>query len=384
MTQEEYDRIRLANLALSQARAPRRASRDARSEAVKQVAKRTASEAAQAGQGPAAEPSMLMGADTTGLEVSFTVKMKQIPTSFVHVLDPEQTPLVTFRFRNCRRKKARLKLVTRVEGFSTDAIDTLELAPDQRGELSQLPVFLLDRIAAVIETRAASLYIRVEDLDGRVEQEATQRLVLLPRTTAYLAIRNDSGETIDLTRYLAAWVTPNAPEVLQLLREAAALHTEQAIVGYQSAGAEGMPAIVTAQVAAMYRALQERKLTYVNSLVAFNLDGSSSVQRVRSPRESLATASANCIDGVVLMASLIEAASLNAAMVIVPGHAFVAFALRPYSDEWDFVETTLLGSASFEDALAAGRQIVEELGRDQLKILPLATLRTVHRIFPME
>jgi hypothetical protein len=229
--------------------------------------------------------------------------------------------------------------------------------------------------------------VKVDDLDGAVEREATYRVVLLPRTTAYLGVKDGAGGTLDLTRYLAAWVTPNAPEVMQVLREAAALHPERTIAGYQPEDSADLPAIVTAQVEAIYRALQARKLTYVNSLWAFNLEGDAYVQRVRMPRESLETCSANCIDGVVLMASLLEAASLNAAIVLVPGHAFVAFERTPGSEDWDYVETTLLGSGSFADAQQAAQRTARWFGGSrsaQLSILPLAKLRTEHGIFPME
>lgn len=382
MSNDPYELSRRANLAISHRTSPVLAP---------EVLGRLSEVQDRLEQARAAPPGesggMMMGADTTGLEVEVVVRMKQIPTSFVHVLDPEVTPLVTFRIRNGGDRKARLKLLARVEGFSADAIETVELAPGQDGPLSLLPVFFLDRIAAVTESRAASVHVKVEDLDGTIAREATYRVVLLPRTTAYLGVKDGAGGTLDLTRYFAAWVTPNAPEVMQVLREAAALHPEGAIVGYQPRDSADLPAIVTAQVEAIYRALQARELTYVNSLWAFNLEGDAHVQRVRLPRESLATRSANCIDGVVLMASLLEAASLNPAIVLVPGHAFVAFERTPGSEDWDFVETTLLGSGSFADAQQAAQRTATWLRgahASRLRILPLGKLRTEHGIFPME
>jgi len=329
----------------------------------------------------------MLGADTTGLDVTATVRMRQIPTSLVHLLDPQTTPLLSCTVANRRERKARIKITTRVEGFSADAIDSFEMEAQSARKHTQLPVFFLDRLAAVSETRAASVYLRVEDLDGAIEHEQTYRVVLLPRTTAYLEVPDGAGGSMDLTRYLGAWVTPNAPEIMALVREAAALAPGGSIVGYQAPTEEDLPAVVEAQVAAIYRALQARKLTYVNSVIAFSLAGEAFVQRIRLPREALATGSANCIDGVVLMASALEAASLNPAIVLIPGHAFLGYERIAYSGQWEFVETTMLGSAPFDEAQRVGRATAESFlsrGSSRLTILSIPKLRTEHAVFPME
>lgn len=192
----------------------------------------------------------MMGVGTIGLEVGVTVAMRQVPTSLVHVLDPDATPLIRFSLQNHRATTARLKLVTRVVGVSADAIDTIEVPAGKTVAHAQLPMFLLDQIAGVIESRAASVLVRVEDLDAKVEREATYRVVLLPRTTAYLAVLDDTGAAVDLTKYLAAWVTPNAPEVLQLIGSA----------GIAEARAAGDAAASNARAVGCLRLLQLSKL----------------------------------------------------------------------------------------------------------------------------
>lgn len=333
------------------------------------------------------ENGAMMGATTTRLDVAVTLRMRQIPSGMVHLLDPGVMPLITCKIDNFRRKTARLKITSRVEGFSADAIDTFELPARSRCERSQLPIFLLDRLATVTEMRAASLYVRVDDLDGKVEHEQTYRVVLLPRSTAYLQLRDTAGATVDLSRYFGAWVTPNAPEIMQLVRDAAERNKTGKLVGYQAEREEDMPAVVEAQVAAIYHTLKARELTYVNSVIAFNLAGDMFVQRIRLPRESLANRSANCIDGVVLMASALEAISLNPAIVIVPGHALLAYERRAFSGQWDFVETTMLGSKEFVEAQVAGRELAalfQGKKSSRMQILSIAKLRIDHAIFPME
>jgi hypothetical protein len=149
-------------------------------------------------------------------------------------------------------------------------------------------------------------------------------------------------------------VTPNDPAVMAFLRKAAARHPKGQLVGYQTdvAGVEQ-------QVKAMYDALrQDASITYINSVIAFSPEDDASMsQRVRLPAESLADGEANCIDGTVLMASLIEAASMNAAIVVIRGHAFLAWEQQARSDKWDYVETTMLGQADYEAARDHARQL---------------------------
>ena len=122
-------------------------------------------------------------------------------------------------------------------------------------------------------------------------------------------------------RSIGAFITPNAPSLMKFLRLAAERHPDGCLVGYQ-----GDEDHVTPQIKSLFEALKtEADITYVNSVIDFNPEQGFASQRVRLPRESLADKQANCIDGTVLFASLVEGISMNPAIVIVPGHAFVAW-----------------------------------------------------------
>ena len=108
---------------------------------------------------------------------------------------------------------------------------------------------------------------------------------------------------------------------------------------------------VADQVEALYKALkQDANITYINSVISFSAENGVSSQRVRLPRESLVTQSANCIDGTVLFSSLLEAESLNPAIVIVPGHSFAAWETWRGSGQWKYLETTMIGTHDFASA----------------------------------
>jgi hypothetical protein len=137
-----------------------------------------------------------------------------------------------------------------------------------------------------------------------------------------------------------------------LLRRAAEVVPERQLWGYQ-----GAPDVVPRQVEALYNALKAAGITYVDSTIDFGAGPGLPTQRTRLPRESLRHRIANCIDGTVLFASLLESASLHAGIVLVPGHAFVAWEKWPDSDEWDYLETTMIGTDDFAAANARGRDL---------------------------
>jgi hypothetical protein len=283
----------------------------------------------------------------------------------------------------------RLRLTTQVEGYSAPAITTVELPPAGEAEVRHLPTFFPERLAAVTELTRATLHLTIDDLDAHTEQESTFPIWLLARTSACIGVEDAAtGEWIDLSAYFAAWVTPNAPAVTAVLREAAGLHPEGVIVGYQ-ADAAG----VEAQVKAVFEALKAEGIVYVNSVLALGATKGEYLQRVRLPRESLAMRSANCLDGTVLMASVLEAASLNPGLALVPGHAFLAWETAEGSGQWDYVETTMIGSHDFAAAQASARatathyQALRQANGDdpyQFQCLSLAELRAGLGISPME
>jgi hypothetical protein len=130
-------------------------------------------------------------------------------------------------------------------------------------------------------------------------------------------------------------------------------------------------------VATSYRSLQEVQIVCVNSVIDYGASPGHMTQRTRLPRESLEQRSADCIDGTVLMASLLEGASLHPAPVLVPGHAFVGWETWEGSGQWQFLETTLIGSGDFAAACESGRRQHEEYKKyygDRLKPHSVARL----------
>lgn len=334
----------------------------------------------------------LLGPETTGIDSRIQLRMAQVPTATCHLFDPDKTPLVTCWVQNVRpNEKKRLRVGAYVDGYSATALATVELSAGKEHTFNLLPTFFPERIRSVNELTRATLNVLLEDLDTRMtEVHTTYPIWLLARTTAPLAVYDPmTGGWQDLKRYLGAFVTPNAPSVMSFLRKAAERHPTKSLGGYQ-----GDKHNVEQQVRAIFDALKfEADITYVNSVIDFTPEHGSSHQRVRLPSESLSDKQANCIDGTALFASLLEAISMSPAIVVVPGHAFVAW--EPWSDkagDWRFLETTMIHDFAFDDACKSGEKTaadmkaLAEIEHDPsyITVLPLRELRTTHNITPME
>ena len=332
------------------------------------------------------DTSTRRGSETTGLEAKVYLNMTHVPTSFYHLLNMASTPLLTCTVRATKRlekkPKRRVRISSYIDGYSARVVNTFELAINETHEFKQLPTLFPDRIRDVNELTRATLNVVVEDLDGSVELHETEPIWLLARTSAPLAVMDpQTGHWQDLTRYLGAFVTPNAPSLMTFLREAARLHPDGHLVGYQ-----GGPERVVPQVKALFDTLKTKaEITYVNSVINFNPQQGFSSQRVRLPRESLADKEANCIDGTVLFASLLEGISMSPAIVLVPGHAFLAWETWRGSNAWRHLETTMIGSSTFEQACASAEKTAEFYqGAKKLRMWSLSELRTKFGITPME
>jgi hypothetical protein len=325
-----------------------------------------------------------LGPETTGLSVTSSVTMQPLPTGIYHLLDPETDPLVTVTVENVahENKTRRVCVKAHLEGLSAEAVRTVELKRKEAATLKLLPTLLLERARALTEVQRATLHVLVTDLDGKPECHDTHAVVCLARTSSFNSVRRPgTDEPVDLTDYYGAWVTPYAEPVQQLLRRAID-HCGGFLAGYQ-----GDAEAVERQVAALYQALREAGIAYVNSVIDFGAAPGMATQRTRLPREALAGKSANCIDGAVLFASLLEAASLNAALVFVPGHAFVGWQTGDLDDApWRYLETTMIGGHDFADACRSGQRQFDEARKyypKKVKECQLPRLRA-RGIWPME
>jgi hypothetical protein len=325
-----------------------------------------------------------LGAATTQLTAETTLCMQPLPTGIYHLLNPETEPLLKVTVKNLSENPRRIRVRAGIEGVSTEAVRTVELtrkstAGSER-TLPLLPALLPGHSASMSEVQRATIYVISEDLDGKIEAHDTYSILCLSRNSSFNAVRDPSGAIVDLSHYYGAWVTPYDELVQERIRYAAGLCNPPQIWGYQ-----GTRPDVQRQVEALFRSLQDLGITYVNSVIDYGAPDGYYTQRTRLPHESLRSRSANCIDGTVLMASLLEGASLNPALVLVPGHALVGWEAWRQSGEWKFLETIMIGQGKFDEACQSAQKLYEDYSSRDPKLVKQHSLRDLRRrgIWPM-
>lgn len=337
-----------------------------------------------------------LGAETTGIDARYDIRMAPVPTGVYHLLNADENPLVEVTVKCVSlprdRKAARIFVQAYLEGLSANHVKTFELEKNAEKSIRLLPTLLPDKVRFINELQRATLHVIVEDLDGSTELHDSVTVNMLARNSGLNAMVDPvTKKSTDLTRYYGAWVTPHAEPILKLLRQAADKTKDKTISGYLT----GKVKDVTDQAKALFDTLKnEHKITYINSVIDFGAGASYFSQRARLPRESIDQNSANCLDGSLLFASLLEAAALKPAIVLFPGHALVAWQNSDEDDEdsttdtllknWTFLETTMIGSKSFDEAVTFGtRQVEFEIGKPDFRMHKLMDLRLAG-IYPME
>lgn len=179
------------------------------------------------------------------------------------------------------------------------------------------------------------------------QQERTVQLRSLQDAPFY--VKGPRGPEI-MGWVFAAYVTEDAPWIDGFLKEAFASYRSGSF-GYQG-GPEG----VDDQVAIVYEALQKRGFKYSDITGNSSEIGHIASQTVRLPSQAMKTAQANCVDGTVLMASILRRIGIDSYIVLGPGHAMLAYLRKPEAkvENLVVVETTALGQHPFAKAVAAG------------------------------
>ena len=202
-----------------------------------------------------------------------------------------------------------------------------------------------DALRKCVQQKPANLKIKVT-IDDEVIAEIDETVLLrsINECPFYVQLDDDGQDLEDISVTFAAYVNENHPWIDGLLKEALDAAKDQELIsgftGYQSGSQEE----VLAQVFAIWNALQRRGIKYSDVSTSPPSKFVSS-QTVRFLDDTVQSSQANCVDGSVLMASILRRIGLDAYLVMVPGHCFLAFSDGDHENPTLFgLETTMLGS----------------------------------------
>ena len=240
---------------------------------------------------------------------------------------------------------------TEIDGYSFTSSDTVLAAPGETIEVRQNPRLIPESIEKLNAQRYANLVVRVtllkEGEDELLLYDSSEILLYSRRDCAWL----DGFTEQENNELLAVFVTPHDPAVEELLRRAAD-YTDSGHIGAGYAGIESdAEGRIWDWLEAIWQAEQDYDLTYVSTWVTFAPE---SIQRIRLPFEVLEQHGGNCIELSFLYASAVEALDLEAAVVFIPGHAYLAVRTDLVNAAYYFVETTLIDQADFQTAVDYG------------------------------
>jgi len=322
-----------------------------------------------------------------GMDVEVTTMDTVLTSTYLQMANLDVT-FIDFEITNPTDNPVTVVVESEILGYTEKSINTVVVPARINSTVGQTPPLRLGAVPR--EMTPAALHYRVAYANGNVIDEQTVPVKIYARDTMVWAVY-DGDELYDMTPFIAAWVTPHAEGIDTLIRRAADYHPDRSMSGYQCGSTcteDDWEGYTNAQVEAIYTALKnDYQITYINSGIAYG-KSSENPQRVRLPAESLASGSANCIDGAVLYAAALESIELNPHLIITPDHAFVCYEVVPGTDTIACLETTMTGSAPFSDAIAAGLQEYNEeiangnFASGESKDLSIASLRE-EGILPM-
>jgi hypothetical protein len=336
--------------------------------------------------------SELVRAERTGLDVR-VVRPGAVELSIYHLLTDEgggpYGSLITVQVANLRPSSTELRVEAELVGMSQPVSRQLTVVGSGGGAPQSTSVALtpqLDRASATGagERQTRTLRIKVVRLqDNAVILEEARPITVLPRD--YVAYSRQSPEDPDkLVRDdggFGVLITPRARWIDPVLGYAKTLHPKREL--------SGPFADSVSQVKAIYEYLRRIGVSYaIGSPTLYRRKGEPMVQRIRPPGVVLQLRAAQCWEGTNVFAALLEALKLEPVLFRVPGHILVGWRKNQYDREpgaagtpYYFLETTVIGKASFEDALRTGaHRLLKEYRAGNLKsrmarIIEVSTLR---------
>lgn len=203
------------------------------------------------------------------------------------------------------------------------------------------PSFIDSKIDALkAATPATFMLIITDGTSGDTVWSESRQIQLLP--LSYFAFMLDG---VDMRPYSAAMVTPDSTYVRSVLTKAAEKTPWGAIGGYQEVPGYSHDEVTMYQMAAVWDTLQEHGFTYVNAPEAYTTSGA---QYVKPPAVTYTDRSGNCVESVLLLASVLEATGMTVNFVYKPSHVYLG--VDVWYDEPTVIalETTMLPYASFD------------------------------------
>lgn len=289
---------------------------------------------------------------------------------------PHYWPVATLSMMNTSSQPIVEMVSAKIPDWSRQAVETISLAPHETRTI-QLNPELLPQAYQNGEIRSATLEVRASSVGTTFGYIETRPVYLHSASDLFW------GNQFANAQFIARWVTPHDPTILQLVSSARNYVRRGRLAGYHLPG--GSAPAVAAQVGdearGVFEAMKHLGISYVDSTPTYG-KFTSHAERVRLPRETLSLSSADCIDLSVAFASAMENLGLEPVIVLVPGHAFTGVRLAPGSTDILYLDLTVMPSGTFEAAAQRAHNWLQKTPKAQINLIDIATARS-RQIYPM-
>jgi hypothetical protein len=307
-------------------------------------------------QGPKASgtlgPRETAAAQTVdNITADYTYKSTLI-TPIAHLYGTFLDDFVIVTVENNNANAVKVVVSSVINGYTDTASDTVTIAAKGTEEIRQNPALTATAINGLNSEHGASLHVTVSYLESGTPKtvlDQTSQTMVTSRRDFPWSIKGFTQE--EDFQLVVAMVTPSDPSVEALIRKAANYDPNRAMTsGYDAPEDEN--GTVWQRLANIWDAeTTDYDLTYISTTISY---ASGTSQRIRLPGEVVDEASGNCIELSLLYASVVEALGMESSIVFLPGHAFIAVKLDRDNDYYYFIETTMIGQATFNNALKEG------------------------------
>ncbi len=263
-----------------------------------------------------------------------------------------------------------------IPDWSRLSVQTINLAPNETRTLRLNPE-LLPQAFSNGEIRPATLEVRASILGTSLSFDETRPVYLHAASDFFW------GDKLANAQFIARWVTPHDPAVLQLISSARNYVRRGRLAGYELPGnsAPAVAAQVEDEARGVFAAMEHIGISYVDSISTYG-NFTSKTERVRLPSETLSADGANCIDLSVAFASAMENLGMEPVIVLVPGHAFTGVRLGPGSSQILYLDLTVAPDGTFDAAVRRAQSWLQKTPKAQVNLIDIATARA-HQIYPM-
>ncbi|MDI9878290.1 hypothetical protein [Flectobacillus longus] len=198
-------------------------------------------------------------------------------------------------------------------------------------------------LAKQLSSTPLNVVFRIFDSDGNKEEKSVPLFMRSINDCLY------SYKEKKLDFLFTSYIQEQHPEVDKILKEALNTKMITSVDGYQ-----GDELNTINQVAAVWKVLHDRGFQY-SSITATSTNSTLDFQsqQVRTFDNALKTQQANCVDGTVVLASILRAMGISTLMVLTHNHCFLGFYTSNKKDRKRlYLETTML---SYSDIIGKAK-----------------------------